>query len=88
MTRFGYRAQAYAWAGSGLTSHVDAIAARLHYNESLDLHTLGEETRQHGACAYCWLRAGKAVRALVDAGLITPGRPDPTVVVLVSEVPS
>ncbi len=66
-----YRAQAYAWAPDH-TAAINAAASRLHYNESLDLHKLGEENTQHGACSYCWLRAGRAVRALIDAGLLQP----------------
>jgi hypothetical protein len=68
MAKTDYRAQAYAWAGPGNEIHVDVIASRLHYNESLHLHELGNE--QYGACTYCWLRAGRAVRALVDAGAL------------------
>jgi hypothetical protein len=65
-----YRKQAYDWAGDGNEKLVDAVAARLHYNESLHMHNLGVEKKQYGACEYCWLRAGKAVRALVDIGAI------------------
>lgn len=71
MAKTDYRAQAYAWAGPGNEIHVDVIASRLHYNESLDMHELGREKKEHGACAYCWLRAGRAVRALIDAGALT-----------------
>jgi hypothetical protein len=70
MAKTDYRAQAYAWAGPGNEIHVDVIVSRLHYNESLHMHHLGVEKKQHGACEYCWLRAGRAVRALVDAGAL------------------
>lgn len=66
-----YRAQAYSWGGAGNESRVDAIARDLHYNESLHLHNLGDKDVQHGACEYCWLRAGRAVRALVRTNLLT-----------------
>jgi len=62
------RDQAYKWAGPGNEKYVDAIAADLHYNESIHMHNLGDEKEQHGACTYCWLRAGRAVRALVRRG--------------------
>ena len=70
-----YRAQAHKWAGPGNESYVNAIAASLHYNESLHMHNLGKEKKQQGACEYCWLRAGRAVYALVRAGvtLAAPG---------------
>lgn len=61
-----YRQQAYEWAGRGREQMVDAIAAKLHYNESLHLH----DNIDGKCCAYCWLRAGKAVLALADAGLL------------------
>lgn len=73
---FDYRAQAYEIATPGHEKHVDAAVNRLHYNESLHMHNLGEEKRQHGACAYCWLRAGRAIRALADANLVTAEQDD------------
>lgn len=69
-----YRAQAYIWAGAGNEKLVDAVAADLHYNESLHLHILGEEKAQHGQCVYCWLRAGRAVRALANIGALSAER--------------
>lgn len=45
------------------------------HNESIHMHDLGDEKRQHGACSYCWLRAGRAVRALVEAGAIPVAAP-------------
>jgi len=66
-----YRALAYEMAGPGNEKHVDAVAAANHYNESIHMHDLGVEKKQHGACSYCWLRAGRAVRALVETGAIT-----------------
>jgi excisionase family DNA binding protein len=65
-----YRALAYEMAGPGNEKHVDAVAEANHYNESLHMHDLGVEKKQHGACAYCWLRAGRAVQALVQTGAI------------------
>lgn len=63
-----YRAQAIKWAGAERAAMVDAIAPFLHHNESLHMHEdIGES-----CCAYCWLRAGKAVMALAAAGLL-PG---------------
>lgn len=67
---YDYRAQAYHMAGRGNEKAVNAIAAELHYNESLHMHNLGDEEREHGACSYCWLRAGRAVHALGVAGLL------------------
>lgn len=82
-----YRAQAYKWAGEGREHHVNAIAASLHYNESLHLHTLGKEESQHGACEYCWLRAGRAVHALAEVGLLTATVPTSIVApVLVGQI--
>lgn len=60
-----YRDQAYEWAGPGRQPMVDAVAAKLHFNESLHMH----ENVEGNSCSYCWLRAGKAVRALAEAGL-------------------
>lgn len=60
-----YRQQAYDWAGPGREAMVDAIADFLHFNESLHMH----EDIEAKCCAYCWLRAGKAIRALVNAGV-------------------
>lgn len=74
---YDYRAQAYKIAGSGNEELVTAVAAELHYNESLHMHNLGEEKQQHSACGYCWLRAGRAVHALVMHRLI-PATPVPT----------
>lgn len=59
------RAHAYKMGGAGRESFVDALAKQLHHNESLHLHTLpGDEGE---ACKYCYLRAGRAVGALVPA---------------------
>jgi hypothetical protein len=77
MAKTDYRATAYKWAGAGNELHVDVVASRLHYNESLHMHELGARNEQHGACGYCWLRAGRAVRALVDAGALTATKPAP-----------
>jgi hypothetical protein len=71
---YDYRAQAYHMAGAGNEKHVDNVAAELHYNESLHMHDLGREKKQHGACSYCWLRAGRAVHALVKTGAIAAQR--------------
>ena len=65
-----YRALAYEMAGPGNEKHVDAVAKANHYNESIHMHDLGVEKRHHGACSYCWLRAGRPVRALVGTGAI------------------
>lgn len=70
-----YREQGYAWAGRGFKKHVDAIAARLHHSESSHLHNLDDV---HGACSYCWLRAGKAVLALIEGGLLAGTTTDAT----------
>jgi hypothetical protein len=67
MENWDYRAVAYKYAGSGNEPLVDAVAEILHYNESLHMHTLGEEDAQHGACSYCWLRAGRSVRVVLAA---------------------
>ena len=75
MAAYDYRALAYEMAGPGNEKHVDAVAAELHYNESLHMHNLGEEKKQHGQCAYCWLRAGRAVHALVQTGAIATATP-------------
>lgn len=61
-----YRAQAYIFAGPGRELMVDAIARFLHRNESLHMH----EDIGDPCCAYCWLRAGKAVLALVNGSLL------------------
>lgn len=70
-----YRAQAHKWAGPGNEKHVDTIAVSLHYNESIHMHDLAKKEIEHDACGYCWLRAGRAVYALIGAGvtLATPG---------------
>lgn len=67
---YDYRARAYKWAGPGVEKHVDAVAKSLHYNESLHMHDLSDPNDDTGACAYCWLRAGRAVHALMKSGLI------------------
>lgn len=72
---YDYRAQAYHMAGAGNEKAVDAVAAELHYNESLHMHNLGDEKKEHGACSYCWLRAGRAVHALVAIGAIPAAVP-------------
>jgi len=60
-----YRAQAVQWAGPEREAMVDVVALFLHRNESLHMHeAIGEP-----CCAYCWLRAGKAVMALVTTGV-------------------
>lgn len=59
------RAHAYKMGGRGREYLVDALAAQLHHNESLHLHTLpGDEGE---ACRYCYLRAGRSVGALAPA---------------------
>lgn len=67
MDRWDYRAHAYELAGPGSEHLVDAVAGSLHYNESLHMHQLGDEEVQNGACSYCWLRAGRSVRAVLAA---------------------
>lgn len=42
------------------------VARNLHYNESMHMHTYDVEEVNHGACPYCLMRAGQAVRALID----------------------
>lgn len=64
-----YRAQAHRWGGPGREALVDAIALFLHHNESLHMH----EDVGAACCAYCWLRAGKAILALTQAGLMEGG---------------
>lgn len=71
MTRRDLRTHAYSMAGPGNERRVDAIARDLHYNESIHMHNLADDNVQHGACEYCWLRAGRAVRALVRTDLLT-----------------
>jgi len=66
-----YRALAYEMAGPGNEKNVDAVASANHYSESIHMHDLGVEKKQHGACSYCWLRAGRAVRALAAIGAIS-----------------
>jgi hypothetical protein len=61
-----YRKQAHDWAGPGREAAVDIVQAKLHFNESLHMHQDIDKT----SCAYCWLRAGKAVMALAEAGLL------------------
>lgn len=75
MAAYDYRAKAYSMAGAGNEKAVDAAVAVLHYNESLHMHDLGDEKQQHGACGYCWLRAGRTVHALVQFGAITIASP-------------
>jgi len=58
-------------AGPGHEPLILAVAKNLHYNESLHMHDLGMEEKNHGACSYCLLRAGQAVRAMADLGAIT-----------------
>lgn len=70
------RAQAYEWAGPGRHLDVDVIATRLHANEPAYLHSLRPLT--YGACGDCWLRAGRAVAALVDAGSLAATTPKTT----------
>ena len=72
---FDYRAQAYKWAGPGNEAAVDAVVRDLHYNEPLEMHQLGQEGTQYGACSYCWLRAGRAVHALAIKELMGQPRP-------------
>lgn len=67
-----YRKQAHDWAGPGREAMVDAIAKFLHFNESMHMH----EDIEAECCAYCWLRAGKAIRALVHSGLTIDSRAD------------
>ncbi len=62
-----YREQAQQWAGPGRETAVDLVQAKLHFNESLHLH----ENIGDASCAYCWLRAGRAVMALAEAGLLS-----------------
>ncbi len=64
MAAYDYRAQAYRMAGAGNEKLVNVVAATLHYNESLHMHDLANA--EHGKCSYCWLRAGRAVRALAE----------------------
>jgi hypothetical protein len=61
-----YQTTAYAWAGPGRQALVDSVQHALHFNESLHMHQDIGET----SCPYCWLRAGRAVRALADSGLL------------------
>lgn len=72
MAEFDYRRQAYELAGKGYEEHVNTAVKALHYNESLHMHNLGVEKKQHGACEYFWLRAGRTVRALAEGGLVAP----------------
>lgn len=61
-----YREQALKWAGPGRETAVDLVQAKLHFNESLHLH----ENIGDASCAYCWLRAGRAVMALAESGFM------------------
>lgn len=58
---YDYQQIANDIAGPDCREAVRVVAEKLHYNESMHLHE-GSERKE--PCSYCWLRAGKAVRAL------------------------
>jgi hypothetical protein len=72
MTAYDYLHIASRIAGPGYEPLILAVAKNLHYNESLHLHDLGGEKKNHGACSYCLMRAGQAVRAMSDLGALGP----------------
>lgn len=56
-------------------SQIKEVAQKLHANESIHMHQYGKEKDNCGACSYCLLRAGRAIRAIHDLGYritITP----------------
>jgi hypothetical protein len=57
-----YRSIALNIAGHEHADKVDAVAAELHYGESMHMHDMPQNGKP---CSYCWLRAGRAVRAMV-----------------------
>jgi hypothetical protein len=56
-----YEQQAYEIAGPDSEEAVRAVAEALHRGESMHTHA---EYQSPEPCSYCWLRAGRAVRAL------------------------
>ncbi|MGW5259646.1 hypothetical protein ACWEQG_01645 [Microbispora sp. NPDC004025] len=56
--------------GSGREALVDAVAAYHHANESIHMH---ENVGSDKPCAYCWLRAGRAVQILAQQGALLDG---------------
>jgi hypothetical protein len=64
-------------AGPGYKPLILAVALNLHNNESIHLHDLGREKKNHGACSYCLMRAGQSVRAMSDLGALGPREATP-----------
>lgn len=59
------------WMADNAEEQVEQVALFLHANESLHMH---ENVGDAAPCDYCYLRAGKAIRALLDmaAGSVRP----------------
>jgi hypothetical protein len=55
-------------AGPGHRKLIRAIAEANHYNESMHMH---EDIHRNEPCSYCWLRAGRAVRVMVERRELT-----------------
>jgi hypothetical protein len=64
MSRDEARTHAYALT-DGREIEVETVAAMLHFNESLHMH---ENVSDQVPCAYCYLRAGRAIKAMTDLG--------------------
>jgi excisionase family DNA binding protein len=67
MTMTDYRQIAGEIAGAGHDDLIHAVATRLHANDPPHLHI---DADQPEPCAYCWLRAGRAVRVMVTVGAV------------------
>lgn len=65
-----YREIANEFAGPGHEQLVEAIATYHHGNESMHMH---QNVESRTPCAYCWLRAGRAVRVLAARGAVATG---------------
>lgn len=63
-------------AGTHNQDALEKIARFLHANESIHMHQRIEDKEP---CEYCWLRAGKALAALRQAGLPVVLGPDPVI---------
>lgn len=65
-----YRQTGHRMGGRGREGLVDAVAAYHHANESIHMH---ENVGSDKPCAYCWLRAGRAVQVLAQQGALLDG---------------